>query len=77
MLSAVVLSAVVSHAASAPVSAVASEDEAVGDTLSFSAVAEAVFSASCTCADPELAAKESSDFGKATAADACAAAAAE
>ena len=73
------LSAVVSHAASAPVSAVASEDEAVGDTLSFSAVAavaEAVFSASCTCADPELAAKESSDFGKATAADACAAAAA-
>ena len=75
------LSAVVSHAASAPVSASdASEDEAVGDALSFSAVAavaEAVFSASCTCADPELAAKESSDFGKATAADACAAAAAE
>ena len=79
MLSAVVLSAAVSHATSAPESAVASEEEAVGDVLASSAVAvmaEPDPSASCACGESKLADKEAWDVGKITGVDVCAAAAA-
>ena len=77
MLSAVVLSAAVSHAMSAPVSAVASEDEAVGDVLACSAavvMAEPDPSASCACGESKLAGKEAWDVGKITGVDVGAAA---
>ena len=86
MLSAVVLSAAVSHAMSAPVSAVASEDEAVGDVLACSAavvMAEPDPSASCACGESKLAGKEAWEVGKTTGVgkitgvDVCAAAAAD